>query len=197
MKVVEISAKKNMLKLDNGQGDSWYKINESNTVGLALAQTLTAGNEVDVKYTVVNGVSVVNDIEKATSPDSPATVAVKEVVDIIAPEPEIGAGNNFAKPATIQKEEPMGLYKCNKCGKAMKDDKYDMCYTCNQEDWKSKNTGGKSAEVNSSIQRQAVGKMTARTVAAMVETCDSTPDTAVVLELIDLVYDKYEEKVKG
>ena len=199
MKIVEISSRKNMLKLDNGTNSSWYKINASNTVGLELAQTLAVGEEVDVNFTVINGVSVLGDIKKIEA-SAPSPAVEKTVVEEkVEAKVEIGTGNNFDKPAAKTGADvftkPSGTFSCNKCGKALKDDKYENCYTCNQEEWK-KSGGSKTQSTGESIQRQAVGKMTARTVAAIVE---NTPTLVLedVLNLIDNIYDKFEEKVKG
>ena len=174
MKVVEISARKNMLKLDNAGTTSWYKINDDNPTALELAKVLAVGDEVEVKFTVTNGVSVVSQLEKTDS--SPAPTEEKTMEDTKA---EIGTGNNFDKPA-----EELKVYKCATCGKIMKDDKYENCYSCNQATWKDK-----GSDRNSSIERQAIGKMTATTIANI------TTSPEGLLDLIDKVYDKYRQKV--
>jgi len=186
MKIVEISARKNTLKLDNAGTTSWYKISAEDTPALELVKTLAVGDDVDVKFTVTNGVSVVSQLDKT---DSPAAPVVKEekTMEETKVKAEIGSGNNFEKVATELTKE-LTKYACKKCGKAMKDDKYEMCYTCNQADWKAKNDDSGS-DRNLSIQRQAIGKMTATTIANIT----TSPDG--LLELIDKVYDKYKEKV--
>ena len=191
MKIVEISVKKDMLKIDKDGTSSWYKINPSNTPAQEVVNTLVVGDEVDVKSTVINGVSVVSRIDKSDSPATP--VAEEETMEEPKVEAEkvdvIGAVNNFEKVA-----EETAKYKCTKCGKVMKDDKYENCYTCNQAEWKSKQ-GATGSDRNNSIERQAIGKMTARTVSALIGTWGSPPDTAEVEVLIDFIYNKYKQKV--
>jgi len=193
MKIVEISVKKDMLKINNDEKSSWYKINPSNTEAQAVVNTLAIGDEVDVKSTITNGVSVVSQICKISG--LPATpIEEEKTMDVDKSEVKqeevkvdvIGSVNNFEKVA-----EDTSKYKCGKCGKAMKDDKYESCYTCNQVEWKSKTS---NTDRNTSIEKQAVGKMTARTVAAMVRAGIGVDD---VYALIDEVYDKYKEKVIG
>ena len=194
MKIVEISARKNMLKLDNAVTTSWYKINSEDTPALELVKTLAVGDNVDIKFTVTNGVSVVSQLDKT---DSPATPVVKEEETMEETKvkeevkAEIGGGNNYEKVVEELTKE-LTKYACTKCGKAMKDDKYEMCYTCNQADWKAKNTDGGS-DKNISIQKQTIGKMTSVTVAAIV--ANTTMTVEETLNVIDLVYDKYTEKV--
>ena len=177
MKIIEIGKRLNMLKLDNGTKSSWYKIPETYTEGLELAKTLKVNDEVEVKFTIVNGVSVVNQLIKAGSPPAPQEKVMETEV-----KKEIGSDNNFNKPAVIPK------YTCKKCGKPMKDDKYENCYTCNQGEWK-----GKNEDRTNSIERQAIGKMTATTIAHIADKMS----VESLLDLIDQVYDKYKQKVIG
>ena len=200
MKVVEISARKNMLKLDNGTQSSWYKINDSNTESLEIAQTLTVNNEVDVKFTVVNGVSVVNQIIKSGSSPEPKNEE-NAVVESAERKVEIGSNNNFNSQAEQTKSNINSpVYTCKECGRPLKDNKYEKCYTCNQAD--KEKSGGHSPAVSESIRKQATGHMTSVTVAAMIKaniTSDVLKTTLTVddvVDMIDKVYDKYNEKVK-
>ena len=197
MKIVEIGFRKNMLKLDDGIKSSWYKIPESYLEGLELTKTLAVDDDVEVKYTVINGASVVNQLTKTGSSPAPVVeekpmeetkVQAEQIKIPDSNEVEIGKVNNFDKAATALMKEDGAIFKCGKCGKAMANDKYENCYTCNQEEWKA---GNKGNDRNSSIERQAIGKMTATTIAKL------APNTSVegLLDLIDQVYDKYKQKV--
>ena len=67
------------------------------------------------------------------------------------------AAEAVATPVEAPKQEAASSeFKCKVCGKAMKDGKYDMCYTCNQKNPKEKKSQKSyydSPEKQASIQR--------------------------------------------
>jgi len=66
MKIIAISDRKNMLKLDDNTGySSWFKISPSyNKEGLDIIQTLKINDEVEIKYNVISGMSLLSYIKK-------------------------------------------------------------------------------------------------------------------------------------
>jgi hypothetical protein len=67
---------------------------------------------------------VVIDYEKKNTSRTCVRIAraeTKKVESVVQPKAEV-------------KEEVVTAYKCKKCGKELKDNKYDMCYDCNQKE---------------------------------------------------------------
>lgn len=197
MKVVDIGKRKNMLKLKNGSKVSWYKVNASNTDIINNINKLKVGDSVHIQYTELNGAKNITDLkieegkEEKTKPE--ATTSQKEPKQQETKvEQTVGTKNNFGTETTNSGTYSTSTtYTCKDCGKALKDNKYERCYTCNQ---KRRNAG--DSDKNNSIRRQAMGHMTSVTVAAMIESgkFDIT-STADVQNTIKNIYDTYVEKV--
>lgn len=108
-------------------------------------------------------------------------------------------GDKISTPIKEEKKTPD--FVCAKCGKAMKDDKYDMCYDCNQAERAKEKTStitttnkyGKSPEEQNSIMRQAVGHVVSRSLISM----QGTVDINNIESIVDTLYDLYLKKVKG
>ena len=78
MKIIDISSRKNMLKLGNGETSSWYKISPSYQGGLDLTQTLKVGEEVTIKYNVIAGRNIIHYITNHAIATEPKIIEKKE-----------------------------------------------------------------------------------------------------------------------
>jgi len=176
MKVVQVNDKKNLVQLKSDTDTFWYKVNEADPSQVANVLALKAGDTVNAKFILANGVKTLTLLEKVN--DVPKTV--KEEVKVANP-------NNFDAKA---------VFTCEKCGKVLKDNTYPTCYTCSMAERAKTGTTskwGKTPEEQNSIRRQAVGHMTSITVAAMLKN-DTNLNVDDVVELIDKIYNKYNQK---
>ena len=123
MKVMKINDAQNMIQLQNGAETFWYKINSSNVACLDLIKTLKVNDEVAVQYTIPNGIRVINELTLVTTSviEEQKEVIPEEKTDVAS---NVGVKNNFTQPGKLPE------FKCDKCGAALKDDKYKTCYTC-------------------------------------------------------------------
>ncbi len=82
---------------------------------------------------------------------------------------------------------------CSDCGKVLKDNKYEKCFTCNQKNPKKKTIGryNKSPEVSESIKRQAIGHMTSRSLIAL----QGQVDINNIQEIAESIYKMYVKLV--
>jgi hypothetical protein len=154
--VVGVSDKKNLVKIDHNQKVSWFKVTTDEVT--KVVETLKDGDNVDIKFNVVNGTQVLTSINKLDASSSEPPV-----------KPKIGEVNNFdIPPTTPTKENNMTqpVYTCSKCGKVLKDDKYEKCYTCNQEERLAAGSN-RGTEVNDSIKKQAIGHAVSRSLMSL------------------------------
>ena len=77
---------------------------------------------------------------------------------------------------------------CADCGKELKDDKYEKCYSCNQ-----KNPTSKSDSTQDAINRQNANHATSRALIAL----QGHVDPNNISELIDMLHKKFMEKITG
>lgn len=98
-------------------------------------KTYEDGDEVDAEYNVKNGEYTVTRITK---------------------------GGEGSKKTSSKSDEPKEK-TCADCGKKLKDDKYDKCYTCNQKS----PTKSYSKSTEDSISRQNANHATSRTLLAL------------------------------
>jgi len=191
MIVLKIGSRQNMLQLQNGDKTSWYKVNDSNTECLELIAKLEVGSEVQVQYTTINGINVINELTQGagTSSATPEEVVSKPVEEVAEVVENVGVKNNFSEPVKAPEE-----FKCTKCGKKLKDNAYETCYTCSMA---AKNAGGgsfgKSPDVQASIKRQAIGHMTSRTMIALQGT--EAVSEAKLTTTIETIYKLYQNLV--
>lgn len=164
-KVVKYAAKKtDMVKIGESEAKSkWYWMSPA-VEKYAKAQ-IPVGTEVELQTETKNGKDVITRITKE--------------------------GNSSSTPQT-NKDEPQG-FTCKECGAALKDDKYDTCYDCNQKNKKSgkSNYYSKSPAEREMIKRQAMGHMVSRTLISL----QGHVDPNNVEELATSLYKLYENLV--
>ncbi len=94
---------------------------------------------------------------------------------------------------TETKSEAEPEFTCEECGKVLKDDKYEKCYTCNQ---KSRKSGGysKSPEDKEQIKRLSILGSVSRMIIVLQGHVD---DADTLGEIVDSLYDRFYEKLSG
>ena len=101
----------------------------------------------------------------------------------------VSAKKTGESPVVKSESTSSDKFTCGKCGKAMKDDTYEFCYTCNQAE--PKKSYGKSPEEQATIKRQAIGHMTSRSLIALQGHIDPNNITGIM----ETLYKKYIELV--
>jgi hypothetical protein len=183
MKVIGIGSKMNMLRLQNGEDVSWYKILDSNVTVKEAINSLKVGDEVDVQYTKANDVKVINTLGLMTAAltiEAPKAAVVTEA-------PKISA-NNFTQPAKLQE------FKCESCGVSMKDGTYKTCYPCSMAA-RASGKFDKSPAVQDAIKRQAIGHMTSRSLIALQKDSPLITSNSTLEDTIRKLYKLYQELV--
>lgn len=122
-----------------GEKEKWATTSEA--VYNYAKKNFNDGDEVDVQYNVKNGQYFVSKIMKP------------------------GSGTAKKEEAPKESSKPT----CADCGKELKDDKYEKCYTCNKNN-PSPKTGkryGKTPEEQDTIARQNANHATSRALIAL------------------------------
>ncbi len=98
-----------------------------------------------------------------------------------------GAQSSYTPPAQSQQAPgAVSGFKCEDCGKALKDGTYKKCYTCNQKNPAPKTSTGKSE----SIERQNCNNATSRTLLALQGRVDRNDILAVAETIWQFYYKK-------
>jgi len=84
-------------------------------------------------------------------------------------------------------------YTCEKCGKALKDDTYSMCYDCNMKEKNSPENLDREAIKQATIRRQAIGHMTSRALISLQGQIDINNITSVA----ETLYNKFRTLVEN
>jgi len=95
-------------------------------------------------------------------------------------------------PAPVETAKTTG-YKCEDCGKVLKDGKYQKCFECNKKNPAPAKTGGQRDAVGQSIEKQAMMKASAMAVGSAF--VGQVSDADVLAEMIIKVYEKLLKKL--
>ena len=209
--ITAFSKAKNMVKINNGIGDTWYWLTPNVQ---KFISNFSVGQEVEITIEEKNGKNLVSFL-KVTG-EAPKK-EVKEVSGFKCEDCGSTLKDNkyptcyncsmkrrektdsHFKPEVLKEEKTVSFravsgskqnfeFQCSECGTELKDSTYPTCYTCSM---KLKAATNKSPEIQDSIKRQAIAHAVSRSLISLQGHLDLTN----IYEVSEKLYHHYQKLV--
>jgi hypothetical protein len=172
-KISGFSQSKNMLKIDEIEGgakDVWYWLTPKVQ---QFIEKFKVGQEVEYEVSEDKGKKTITFIK-----------AKGEVI-------KVASSTSDDKPALSKPPTSTGEYTCADCGKPMKNNDYETCYTCSMARREKEKNSPEGIEKQKSIRSQAIGHMVSRSLISL----QGSVDINNIKSIIDTLFEHYATNI--